>query len=74
MRKFPVFSGESRPSDKGGGGGGFHPDPEIRGGEGSQKKFFFRTCGPQFGIKVRGEGWVPLDPPLVLIMTVHDSE
>ena len=24
-------SGASRPSDKGGGGGG-HPDPEIRGG------------------------------------------
>ena len=42
---YPVFfaislhSGRSRPSDKGGGGGG-HPDPEIRGGPGLQKIFF----------------------------------
>ena len=40
---------------------------------GSPKKIFW-PFGPQFGIKVRWEGWVPLDPPLVLIITVHDSE
>ena len=34
---FSLTSGGSRPSDKGGGGG--HPDPEIRGGR-SLKKFF----------------------------------
>ena len=35
-----IFSGRSRPSDKGvGGGGGSHPDPEIR--------------GAQFGLKIR---------------------
>ena len=35
-------SGESRPSDKGWGGGGGHPDPNIRGGEAGllEKKFF----------------------------------
>ena len=34
-----TVSGGSRPSDKGGGGG--HPDPEIRvGGGGSQKNCF----------------------------------
>ena len=39
-----VFSGGSRPSDKGAGGVGRsgHPDPEIWGGGGqSQKNFFF---------------------------------
>ena len=34
-----VTSRGSRPSDKGDGGGGVHPDPEIR--------------GPQFGPKIR---------------------
>ena len=34
-----IFSGGSRPSDKGGGGGGGHPAPEIR--------------GAQFGLKIR---------------------
>ena len=33
-----IFSSGSKPSDKGGGGGG-HPDPEIR--------------GAQFGLKIR---------------------
>ena len=28
-----------RPSDKGGGGGGVHPNPEIRGGAVSKKVF-----------------------------------
>ena len=38
-----VFSGGSRPSDKGGGRGGWgggHLDPEIRGRTRSPKKFF----------------------------------
>ena len=35
-------------------GGGGPPDPEIRGG-GFQKPFF-RTFGPQFGLKIRGAG------------------
>ena len=37
-----LFSGGSRPSDKGGAGGGAeggHPDPEIRG-PGFQKNYF----------------------------------
>ena len=34
------------------GGGGSHPDPEIRGRP-SLKKNFFR---PQFGLKIRGRG------------------
>ena len=40
---------------------GGHPDPEI-GGDRSQKKFF-RSFGPQFGLKI----WrlPPLAPPLV---------
>ena len=33
-------SGRSRPSDKGGGDGGGHPDPEIRGAGEAQKKVF----------------------------------
>ena len=59
------FSGGSRPSDKGGGGG--HPDPEIRGAR--PQKICFRPLGPHFGLKIRG-GHVPrappLDPPLEL--------
>ena len=37
------------------GGGGGHPDPEIRGGGGrrSQEKFF-RPFRPQFGLKIEG--------------------
>ena len=53
-----VFSGGSRPSDKGGGGvglGGGHPDPEIRGRTRSPKKFF-RSFGPHFGRQIRGGG------------------
>ena len=41
------------PSDKRGGGGGGHPDPEIRSGDGLQKKYFL-LLGPQFGLKIRG--------------------
>ena len=44
-----------------------HPDSEIREEPGLNKKFF-RTFGPQFGLKVKGEGRTPgassLDPPL----------
>ena len=60
--------GGSRPSDKGGGGGG-HPDPEISRGAQSPKKFF-RLFGPHFDRKIRGGGRAPrappLDPPLPL--------
>ena len=56
VTKWTVFSGGSRPSDK--------------GGARSQKKFF-RLFGPQFGLKIRGR-WAPrallLDPPLVLTL------
>ena len=53
-------SGESRPSDKRGGGRSSHPDPEIRRRGGGLKKLFFRPFGPQFGLKK-----APLlDPPL----------
>ena len=44
------------------GGGGGHSDPEIRRGPGLKKKFF-RSSGPQFGLKVevrgRGRGGFP---------------
>ena len=41
-----VCSGGFRPSDKGGGRGDGHPDPDIRGGGGSGlKKFFFGPSG-----------------------------
>ena len=40
------------------GGGGGHPDPEIRGAPAS-KKIFFRPFGPHFGLKIRGEGGPP---------------
>ena len=49
-----TFSGESRPLDKGGRGHG-HSDPEIRGGGGSQKHFFW-PFGLQFGLKIMGGG------------------
>ena len=41
-------SGGSRPSDKGGGGGG-----------GGAQKYFFRSFGPHFGLKIRGAGPLP---------------
>ena len=48
---------------RGGGDGGGHPVPEIRGGGAGLKKFF-RPLRPQLGA---GEGWAlrapPLDPP-----------
>ena len=46
------------------GGGGRHPDPEIRGGAGLKKHF--RPFGP-LGLKIRGGGpprAPPMDPPL----------
>ena len=51
-------SGGSRPSDKGGGGG--HPDTEMR--EGAVSKIFFRPFGPQFGLNIRGAAWAPRAP------------
>ena len=41
-----------------GGGGGGHPDPNMRGGVGLQK-FCFRLLGPQIGLKIREDR----DPP-----------
>ena len=43
---------------RGGGGRGWasHPDPEIRGVGGGLKKHFFPPFGPQFGLKIKGEG------------------
>ena len=38
--------------NKVGGGGGSHPDPEIRGDQ--SPKNFFQPFGPQFGLKIRG--------------------
>ena len=48
----------------GGDGRGGHPNHEITRGAGIQKKRFFRPFGPQFGLKIRGNGTPPLDPPL----------
>ena len=48
-----------------GGGGGGHPDPEIRGG--GLKTIVFRPFGLQFGLKIRRGAAPPapsLDPPL----------
>ena len=61
-------SGGSRPSDKGGGGG--HPDPEIRAGGAASKHFFFQAFGPHFGLKIRGES----GPPRPLPWIRHCSE
>ena len=50
-------SGRCRPSDKGEGWGGGHPDPEMWGGGGrSQQKKIFRPSGPQLGLTIRGGG------------------
>ena len=38
------------------GGGGGHPNSEIRGGPPVSPKNFFRPIGPQFGIKIKGGG------------------
>ena len=43
---------------KGGGGEGGHPDPYITGGDSLQKTFFW-PFGPQFSLKIRGEGSSP---------------
>ena len=39
---------------RGGGGGGSHPDPEIRGGPGLPENVFW-PFGPHFGKKMGGE-------------------
>ena len=47
------------------GGGGGHPDPEIRGAR--PKKKCCRPSGPHFRLKIKGgrAPWaLPLDPPL----------
>ena len=46
----------------GGGGGGDHPDPEIRGMRGLKEKFV-PPFGPQFCLKIR-RGWPPPLPSL----------
>ena len=46
------------------GGGGGHPDPEIREGGGSVKKIFWALQASVWS-KNKGGGWgCPLDPPL----------
>ena len=46
---------------KGWGEGGVHPDPEIAGGGGVSKTFFFRPFRPQLGLRIR---WGARAPPL----------
>ena len=63
-----IYSGGSRPLDKGGWGGGSHPDSEIMEGDRSQKQFF-SALRASFWSKNKGEGRAPrpppLDPPLI---------
>ena len=47
----PIFCSGSRLSDK--GGGGDHPDPNMRGGGVGLQKLCFRHLGPQIGLKIR---------------------
>ena len=56
-------SGGSRPSDKGGRGGGGHPDPEIKAGGAGVSKKNFQPFGPQFGLKIRGGPTAPGPSP-----------
>ena len=52
----------------GGGGGGRGSSRPLGKGEGGLKKYFFRSFGPQFGLKIRGSRVLrapPLDPPLL---------
>ena len=59
-----IYSGGSTPLDKGGwGGGGSHPDSEIREGDRSQKQFFSAHWA-SFWSKNKGEGRAPRPPPL----------
>ena len=59
-----IYSGGSRPLDKGGwGGGGSHPDSEIMEGDRSQKQFF-SALRASFWSKNKGEGRAPRSPPL----------
>ena len=48
------------------GGGGGHPDPDIKGGGGvtGLQKIFFPPFGPQFALNIR-VGGPALDPPLL---------
>ena len=55
--------GESRPSDKGGGGrGGWSSRPWDKGA--LPQKNFLRPFGPHLGLKIRGWGRAPRAPPL----------
>ena len=56
-----LYSGGSRPSDK--GGAPCHPDPEIRGGRVSKKFFSALRTQPQFGLKIRGGLGLPSSSP-----------
>ena len=49
---------------RGGGGGGSHPDPEIRGGSGLKKKIF-PPFGPLFGLKLTGRPGSPGSLPWI---------
>ena len=49
-----MYSVGSRPSDKGGGGAGHHPDPEIEG-DGGLKKNIFLALRTSFWSKNKGE-------------------
>ena len=64
LKHWNCGSGGSRPSDNGWGGGGDHPDADIRGG--GHKKSVFQPFGPQFGLTIKGRGSQapPLDTPL----------
>ena len=63
------LNGGSRPSDKGGGGGG-HPDPEIRRGPASEN--FFSALRASFWSKNKGGAPGPPSPspgpPLTLLI------
>ena len=48
----------------GGVGGAVNQTMRKRGEPVSKKKSFFPPFGPQFGLKIRGSGTSPLDPPL----------
>ena len=75
LRNAHMFKSGSRPSDKGGGGGGTGPPEGMDLGS----KKVFRPFGPQFGLNVRGGGvgrppWAPsLDLPLHFSFRYHHT-